>query len=103
MRTGTRLLRRRIPQEIVNKVQSGSDPVLNDKARHATDLLCSEPVLSALWNIKFFVSENSSQGTSPLEGLNSRFSASKPQRTSGTTYETALMFVSSVIYKSNLR
>ena len=92
-----------MPADIKNKIRTGSDPVLTDKSVHAIDLLTAEPVLSALYNIKYHVTENAPQGTSPLEGLNFQLNANKPHHTSGTTYMTTHMFVSSVVYKNNLR
>jgi len=99
--TGAKLNKEKAPKSLLKKINQGSDPVLGTRALHAVENILQEPVLSGLWRIREV--QGHSQGTSPVENLNSRFSLEKPKRASGTTYDTTLLFVSSVIYKSNRR
>ena len=86
----------------IKKTLSGSnDPVVTDKVKHAIGLLCEEPTLSALWNIRNF--DKDVQGTSPIESLNSKLGTEKHAKVSGTLYDTVFMFISSIIFRHNSR
>ena len=82
------------------QIKSKAEPIINSRVSAAIENLTTEPVLSALWQIKFYFKEGS-QGTSPLENIHRKMNASRTKYSSGITWDTAMMFISSIIFQHN--
>lgn len=84
------------------QLDSKSESIINAKVSAAIKNIISEPVLSALWNIKFYIADGS-QGTSSQENVHRKLNAFKGKYSTGITWDTCMMYIASVVYQHNLQ